>query len=117
MCGRYAFDDIKDIYEARKILEEISSRLGGDASDTVKSGEVFPGDCAAVLLQSEKGYIADAANWGYPMNEKKSLIINARSESVLSVNMFSRSLKQKKCLIPCTGFFEWKPEGNKKIKI
>lgn len=41
MCGRYAFDDIKEIYEARKILEEISSRLGGDASDTVKSGEVF----------------------------------------------------------------------------
>lgn len=116
MCGRYAFDDIKDIFEARKILEEISSRLGSDVSDTVKSGEVSPGDCAAVLLQSGKGYVADAVKWGYPMTEKKSLVINARSETVFNVNMFSRSIRQKKCLIPCTGFFEWKPEGNKKIK-
>lgn len=116
MCGRYAFDDIKDIYEARKILEEISSRLGSGVSDTVKNGEVFPGDCAALLLQSENGCVADAVTWGYPMSEKKSIIINARSESVFSVNMFNRSLKQKKCLIPCTGFFEWKAEGNRKIK-
>ncbi|MDD5017139.1 MAG: hypothetical protein PHO15_03445 [Eubacteriales bacterium] len=32
MCGRYAFDDIAEIYEARKILEDIADNLGSDAA-------------------------------------------------------------------------------------
>lgn len=117
MCGRYAFDDIKDIYEARKILEEIASRLGEDAAAGVKTGEVFPSESAAVIAQtSPQGYSADVMPWGYPMSGSKRLIINARSESLFSSGMFSKSVTQKKCLIPCTGFYEWKSEGKTKQK-
>jgi Uncharacterized conserved protein len=38
-------------------------------------------------------------------------IINARIESVIDKNTFSKSFKQRKCLIPSTGFYEWRDEG------
>lgn len=116
MCGRYAFDDIKDIYEARKILEEIASRLGQETADSVKTGEIFPSERAAVLAQSENGFIADVMEWGYPIKDSKRLVINARSESAGFTGMFRNCIENKKCLVPCTGYFEWKESGNGKIK-
>jgi putative SOS response-associated peptidase YedK len=116
MCGRYAFDDIKEIYEARRILDEISSRLGKDIADSVKTGEIFPGDRAAVLAQGADGYSADVMEWGYFLKDTRRLVINARSESAAYTGMFSRSVKQRKCLMPCTGYFEWKPGENGKVK-
>ncbi len=118
MCGRYSFDDTKDIYEARKIIEDIASRLGSDAAKSVKTGEVFPSEAAAVVAQSalKNGYQADVMHWGYPVRDSKQLIINARSETIFEKGMFKRSIAHKKCLIPCTGFFEWKSTGNIKEK-
>jgi putative SOS response-associated peptidase YedK len=115
MCGRYAFDHIKDIYEARKILDEISSRLGRETAGSVKTGEIFPSERAAVLVQNENGYAADVMEWGYPLKDTR-LVINARSESAERTPMFSKSLANRKCLIPCTGYFEWKPNGKVKEK-
>jgi putative SOS response-associated peptidase YedK len=116
MCGRYAFDDIKEIYEARRILEEIASRLGKDIADSVKTGEIFPGDRAAVLAQGEGGYSADVMEWGYFLKDTKRLVINARSESAAYTGMFRRSVNQRRCLMPCTGYFEWKPDETGKVK-
>ncbi|MBY6293867.1 hypothetical protein GLU60_00555 [Nanohaloarchaea archaeon H01] len=38
-------------------------------------------------------------------------LINARVETVLDKNTFKKSFQQRKCLIPSTGFYEWKDEG------
>lgn len=117
MCGRYAFDDTKDIYEARKILEEIASRLGSGAG-SVKTGEVFPSEQAAIVAQtSATEFRPDVMRWGYPVSGANRLVINARSETLLGTNMFRKSVLQKKCLIPCTGFYEWKSEGGAKQKF
>jgi putative SOS response-associated peptidase YedK len=116
MCGRYAFDDIKEIYEARRIIEEISSRLGRETADSVKTGEVFPSDSAAVLAQNGEEFNADVMEWGYPLKDSKRLVINARSESAEYTRLFSSSLNFQKCLVPCTGYFEWKATGALKSK-
>lgn len=116
MCGRYAFDDIKDIFEARSIIEDIASRLGDQAAQSVRTGEVAPGDAAAVLAQTKTGAQSVVMSWGYPKAQTKQLIINARSETIFDVQMFRRSIQGRKCLIPCTGFFEWKSEEKRKIK-
>jgi putative SOS response-associated peptidase YedK len=116
MCGRYAFDDIKDIFEARSIIEDIASRLGEDTAQSVKTGEVFPGDSAAVLAQRKGGCEAGIMSWGFPKAQSKQLIINARSETVFNINIFRQSVPERKCLIPCTGFYEWKSDGKRKIK-
>ena len=116
MCGRYAFDDIEEIYEVRGFLEEAAANIGSEKATAIKTGEVFPSETAAVLAQNLG---ASAMNWGYPLHGTKRIIINARSESIFDKPMFRKSIANKKCLIPCTGFFEWqKQEGGKqKYKI
>ena len=115
MCGRYAFSDFDDIYEARRILEEVARRLGDETAAAVKTGEVFPTERAAVVAQRPGGAHADVMQWGYPLNGK--LLINARSETIAEKPLFRRSLSGGRCLIPCTGFFEWKAEGKRKQKF
>jgi putative SOS response-associated peptidase YedK len=40
---------------------------------------------------------------------------NARAESVSSKPSFSKSFKNKRCILPVKGFFEWQHVGNEKI--
>jgi putative SOS response-associated peptidase YedK len=39
--------------------------------------------------------------------EKSTILINARSESVREKRSFKNSFKQRRCLIPADGFYEW----------
>lgn len=41
--------------------------------------------------------------------------LNARSETVFEKPSFKMSIQRKRCLIPSTGFFEWRDENKKKI--
>jgi putative SOS response-associated peptidase YedK len=41
-------------------------------------------------------------------------LINARVETVQDKNTFRKSFQERKCLIPSTGFYEWKDEGKPK---
>lgn len=117
MCGRYSFDDLHEIYEVRSIIEDVASRLGEEAAADVKRGEVFPSETAAVVTKVDPGLCCNVMSWGYPLNQKNQLIINAKSENIFKLEMFSKSLLSKKCLIPCTGFFEWKHEGKSRTKF
>jgi putative SOS response-associated peptidase YedK len=40
-----------------------------------------------------------------------SLLINARSDSVLDKPAFRNAMRRRRCLIPADGFYEWKEEG------
>ena len=39
------------------------------------------------------------------------MIINARSETALERQAFSDSVKRRRCLVPASGFFEWRRQG------
>lgn len=41
-------------------------------------------------------------------------VINARAESILEKPYFRSSINSRRCLIPVTGFFEWKRDGKTK---
>lgn len=57
------------------------------------------------------------AHFGYLPSwakDKKSMNINARSESIFEKITFRDSFKNRRCLIPINGFFEWEVEDKKK---
>ena len=43
-----------------------------------------------------------------------SLLINARSESVIDKPAFRAAMRRRRCLIPADGFYEWKDLGGRK---
>ena len=43
-----------------------------------------------------------------------SLLINARSDSVLDKPAFRNAMRRRRCLIPADGFYEWKTEGERR---
>ena len=46
--------------------------------------------------------------------DRKSLNINARSESIFEKKTFRDSFKYRRCIIPINGFYEWKKEDKEK---
>jgi len=103
MCGRYSL----------QINKEFSARFSVDnLPQTFKSQyNIAPSQILPVIIsQSGKNQIK-MMKWGLiPSWSKdgKGGIINARSESVAIKPVFSNLLRNNRCLVPATGFFEWK---------
>ena len=49
--------------------------------------------------------------WGFTRYDGKGSIINARSETVTEKPMFQKAMRERKCLIPASWYFEWKAIG------
>jgi len=76
-------------------------------------GEVFPTDVVPVQTGNN---LYQPMKWGFTAFKGKQPIINARSETALEKPMFRFSMKERRCLIPASGYYEWKREGNRKTK-
>ena len=108
MCGRYNFSP-DQLRELRMILAD---------ADRVKTGDVHPHDCAAVITKADydermrtRLLAAEVMRWGFPL--KSRLIINARSETVTSRKIFRDSIFRRRCVIPAACFYEWDARKNK----
>ncbi|MCL2158445.1 MAG: SOS response-associated peptidase [Oscillospiraceae bacterium] len=108
MCGRFVIDDSEDIKEMRTIFDELRKHY----SDTleflnVRRGEVFPTNIVPILIPDIEAPI-DAVPMQWGINAyNNNLIINACSETVYEKRMFRDSIQNKRCVIPCNGFYEW----------
>ena len=54
--------------------------------------------------------------WGMPKWDGKGVIINARSESAAVKPTFAKALAERRCVIPSTGFYEWRQRADTKAK-
>jgi putative SOS response-associated peptidase YedK len=41
--------------------------------------------------------------------------INAKAETVGGLSSFADAFRHRRCIIPATGFYEWRTEGRKKV--
>ena len=107
MCGRYYIEPDID-YEADALVAEALARLF-EGEGTVKTGEVFPNDSAAVIARSRSlRPNAFAMKWGYKKPAGGGLVINARSESAHARAMFRESAEKRRCAVPASRYFEWR---------
>lgn len=106
MCGRYYIQ-----LDESEIATKIKKRLRQLEISDFMEGEIFPSQKAIVFVPKKNGIDIDVKVWGI---QKKSLIINARSETAHEKLTFKRILKNR-CAIIANGFYEW--NRNKKIFI
>lgn len=107
MCGRYYVDD--DVFhEIERIVStaEASLRNGGR--------DIRPSDKAMVLTAEKHGPLQiRQMRWGFPMQSGRSLLINARAETVQERPAFRDSILHRRCVIPAKHFYEWDSDKNK----
>lgn len=111
MCGRYYIDENDPLLRG---FVDAARRKG-----EVKSGEIFPGDTAAVVANNRKlepGVFP--MRWGME-RPGGGLVINARSETAANKPMFRESARLRRCLVPASWYFEWerRPEGKTKYAL
>ena len=113
MCGRFTMHHGIDELVARFKIAELQAQLD-------LSYDIAPSQQVAVVTEKAGSRILDRYKWGLVPHwaEDESIgykMINARAETVAVKPSFKSALKQRRCLIPADGFFEWRREGQKKI--
>ena len=102
MCGRYYIDIEKD---------ELSFVENSNEVEYDKNFNVAPQNKAPCIIDNN----LVIANWGYFPDWLKSQsnprpLFNTRYESLLEKKTFTSAFKNSRCLIPITGWYEWKEE-------
>ena len=111
MCGRYNFSKNSSSPMVQKVLETLQDR-----QIEVKTGEVNPGDVAAVIARNRKlAPQAFGMKWGFKLPDGK-LIFNARSETAAQKAIFADGMRQRRCLIPADCYYEWQKTAQGKQK-
>lgn len=115
MCGRYQVSTEEEIIEIREIIGEVNDRYKDKPLlASVTTGEVFPTNIAPILVAGKSKPQAALMKWGFPKYQGSGVIINARTETAIEKRMFYKPLLERRCVIPTTGFYEWRQEESRK---
>ena len=107
MCGRFMFDPTTNP-ELKKI-----QNLAATQGVAVKTGEVFPNDLTALVIDQDQQIKVVAMAWGWPGFKAGQKLINARSETVLRKSRFAQAFLTQRAVYPTNGFFEWTVDKQK----
>ncbi|MDP3984239.1 MAG: SOS response-associated peptidase [Acidimicrobiia bacterium] len=106
MCGRFSITGDLDFYAEYFGVDEIRTE------PLPPSWNVAPTDDVYVIAEHDNTRHIGLMKWGlvpHWAKDKKSIQINARTETVATTSMFRDSFSRKRCLIPSDGFYEWQP--------
>jgi putative SOS response-associated peptidase YedK len=116
MCGRYTLIRLAD-------FTDMFPWIRGPDSDPSPRYNIAPTQAIAVVPNDGKNHVA-FFHWGLIPSWAKdpsigSRMINARAESLAEKPAFRTALKRRRCLIPASGFYEWKksPDGKTKTPM
>ncbi|SHO49155.1 SOS response-associated peptidase [Anaerocolumna xylanovorans] len=102
MCSRYYINE-ESVRELKKLVNETDQAFG--QKEYIR--DIRPSEPALVLIAKENKLHSQEKLWGFPGLKGKGLIINARSETALTKNIFRDSILTRRCVIPAAGFYEW----------
>ncbi len=108
MCGRLNIVD-------DPLAQLVSDFLGIDFKTTTNTN-LCPSETLATIIRPTNGFEQINANWGIQPNWSKQLLINAQAETAHEKPSFKDAIVHSRCLVPVSGWYEWKTEGKKKIK-
>ena len=114
MCGRYnVISDAAALRAAYSMLETLEDELG----ELTANYNCAPTDSLPIIRHRPggAGVVLETAHWGlvpFWARDRKSAarMINARAETLGERRAFQESAKRRRCLVPATGWYEWRKE-------
>lgn len=112
MCGRYAVHaDVEELIERFK-LKLIEAQVEPRYN-------IAPTQDIPVVIETERGRVLKSLRWGLVPRWAQDVaignkMINARAETLAEKPSFRSLLKSHRCVIPASGFYEWRGEAGKK---
>ena len=89
----------------------------GISFDITTNDNVCPSELVSTLSVTDGEITQINANWGIKPDWANKLLINAQSETVSNKKTFKKAFLSSRCLIPISGWYEWKSdESGKKQK-
>ena len=113
MCGRftrnYTWSQIHAMYSLVSSASNLQPLF--NIGPTTDVDVVIRGEGPRALVPMRWGLIPGW--WKKPLKEMRLATFNARAETVAEKPMFRDSFKRRRCLMPASGYYEWKttPEG------
>src|ERR671916_3522188 len=112
MCGRYTLTVPTDRLAAEFELDEVRAELSPNFN-------VAPTQSVAAVVAEGGKRRLETLRWGLVPSwaddpEIGSRMINARSETAHEKPSFRRAFRERRCLIPADGFYEWQRTDNVK---
>lgn len=114
MCGRYFL-----LSSAESLIVHFALARTGVVPNWPPSANVAPTDRMPVVRRNAAGAREVVLlRWGLVPGWAKDLsigsrTINARAESVAEKASFRDAYRQRRCLVPADGWYEWIPDGRK----
>lgn len=102
MCGRFAL--------GVELSGQVRDQLGVPF-EAAQSDDIRPTQTVACLASDGERLYQQNTHWGIKPAWAKRLIINAQAETVASKKTFARAFAERRCLVPCSGWYEWRDEG------
>lgn len=107
MCGRYALDE-----NARQLADHFQLVA---VPEFPPRFNIAPGTPVLAIRDGPDGRIGEFMAWGFspawsqrPGAKDYPRPINARSETVDEKPMFRKAFRTRRCVLPASGFFEWR---------
>ena len=112
MCGRFALHHATAAVAEHFGVEQVSFELQPRYN-------IAPSQPVAVVRQRGARSL-DACKWGLVPSWAKdpkigNRMINARAETIAEKPSYKSALKRRRCLIPASGFYEWRQEGVERV--
>ncbi len=111
MCGRFAVTLPSDA------MAQLFDAQPANALPDVPNYNVCPTVQVHVAMAGETGRSLVSMRWGFLPHWYKTpsdgpLLINARSETIAEKPAFRAAARERRCLIPATGFYEWTKDAD-----
>ena len=111
MCGRFASLLPSDA------MAGMFGAVPGNDLPPVPNYNVCPTDMVHIVRSDGADRRLGAARWGFTPHWYKSpndgpLLINARGETIADKPAFRMAARERRCLIPVSGFYEWTKDAD-----